>query len=332
MRSNKDKRVLSIDIDFLFKDCVKYQKYQHEDLSPEQSWEIVRWKYKKDFEFDKISYMWLLDVLKKTCSNAIEFRLIEEHDEIVDCFEDWDLDIADCVNVDNHHDITYGNCDDELNLENWVKVARDRELIYQYHWIHTDNSELCSISPIHYTHASWKDSAVDKLGNFDYVVICLSKYFTPIEYWWLQDALADTLYGMGIQGDKYINTTFVNKDKDAFLLERDWYNKDKRVEKERYNKNFVGYTLGYDLMSDGNVWMSMIRNEGEEFNGFKFISDIMNFLHKLLNEKNTLVFGYKKGYKSEVIIERLVGTLCKEYEIKSIITNKNKYYIIESKK
>lgn len=308
---NKDINILSIDIDFLFKDCIKYQDYQDEDLTPEQSWQVVKWKYKKDFEFDTLAYMWLKEYIKKTCKNIKQLVIIEEHDEIVKYLKEWKCNLAYCCNIDNHHDITYHNDDKELNIENWVQHSRNDNLILEYHWIHQDNSHPCLYSPFVYKQSSWKDWLIeDDDREYDYVVLCLSKYFTPIEYWYLQKELS----------------LFIQDNVEAFFLEEDEYNKDKDIVKSEQFKAH-GYLVQGDLMSDDSCWYSFMLIDDEHKQPQKFMHWAVEKTKETL-KTNNVVYGFKKDYKSKKIIEYLVRNLLKVYHIEEIETDNNKYYII----
>lgn len=41
------KKVMSLDIDFFFPEMNTYQKYFDVDLTPNQSWQVVKWKAEK---------------------------------------------------------------------------------------------------------------------------------------------------------------------------------------------------------------------------------------------------------------------------------------------
>ena len=63
-------------------------------------------------------------------------------------------------------------------------------------WIHQDGSEMCFDSPIQYIHYSWKDLTskdIDLIPEYDAVVFCVSKYFTPYKYWNIAEELQSYL-------------------------------------------------------------------------------------------------------------------------------------------
>lgn len=177
------KNVLSIDIDFLFKECADYSEYVDPELTPSQSWQVIRWKSKlKEIKHDKKSLLYVLGILKNKCKNA-EIVSINEHDEIVEILSDRFVIDSRLYNIDNHHDITYDAILSSCNLSNWVTYARNLGYIKDYVWIRQDNSKYPEISQIQYSSGSYKDIGFDRIPDFDLVVICTSKHYTPEQYW-----------------------------------------------------------------------------------------------------------------------------------------------------
>lgn len=187
--------VLSIDIDVLFKDHEKFQKYFDTDLTPAQSWQVVKWKNELmnlglDFEYEEKSLMKLLLLILKKCKKCY-VKSIKEHDEIIKVLEQYNVRDCCLYNVDAHHDITYGNEDNDLNLENWVKHGYLKGLIKDYTWICRPDSSCPSTQPIYYGIQLINTFDVNKLPDFDLVVVCTSKHFTPIDYWCLNKQIYD---------------------------------------------------------------------------------------------------------------------------------------------
>lgn len=80
------KKVLSLDIDFFFPEMNTYQKYFDVDLTPRQSWQVVRWKAKKNnkklfFKPCNFALNYITEVLFNKCKGA-KIVGITEHDEI----------------------------------------------------------------------------------------------------------------------------------------------------------------------------------------------------------------------------------------------------------
>lgn len=177
-------KVLSIDLDWLFLDCPEYQKYMDCEVDWETSWRVIK-AYLPDSDFkpcqDSLEY--LKYILKNSCKGA-KVDIIEEHDEILDVMRRNNYKDAEIINFDHHHDISYGDDDHDLSIENWVLFGRKEGLIKEYVWIHQDNSKLCQHAAFKYLHESWKDTPVELFDKhkFDHVVICISKHFTPPEY------------------------------------------------------------------------------------------------------------------------------------------------------
>lgn len=191
------KNVLTIDIDFFMKDLIEYQQFVDDEIeNPSLAWDIAKMRYQKDFVVDEQALLWVKELIKKKCDNVKRFCIIQEHDEIYHIMKSWGCVDSSCTNIDYHHDITYQQDDSKLNIENWVKYARKDNLIYSYLWIHQDGSEMCFDSPIQYIHYSWKDLTskdIDLIPEYDAVVFCVSKYFTPYKYWNIAEELQSYL-------------------------------------------------------------------------------------------------------------------------------------------
>ncbi|MGL4998248.1 MAG: hypothetical protein ACRC0R_03925 [Cetobacterium sp.] len=186
--------VLSVDIDFLFTDMNLIQKCFDVDLSPERSWQVVGWKNEgKKFEPCKKSADFLNEVLKNKVTSKTKIEVIVEHDEIIKILEDNNCEEVNMFNIDNHHDISYGDNLENLTIENWVLHARKRNLIRKYSWICQDDSEKCENTTILYDFCSWKDVDIEKIPKMDIIVLCVSRHFTPIKYWGLADSISKEL-------------------------------------------------------------------------------------------------------------------------------------------
>ncbi|MGL4672890.1 hypothetical protein [Cetobacterium sp.] len=184
-------KVLSIDIDFLFTGMNEIQKYFDVDLSPIRSWKVVNWKSKGTKYLPcQDSADWLDNLLKIKIKKDTKVFLIEEHDGIIKVLRENKCDKVDMFNIDYHNDISYGNEDEELNLENWVQFARKENLIKNYNWICQDDSKVCKDSPIFHNFCSWKDVNLELIPEFDIIVLCTSKHFTPPKYWGLCERIS----------------------------------------------------------------------------------------------------------------------------------------------
>lgn len=179
--------ILSVDIDFLFRDMNLIQKYFDVDLSPIRSWKVVNWKTKgKKFEPDAGSAKFLNILINKSLHSGTKVVRIEEHNEIIKVLEENNCVDSDVYNVDYHHDISYSNDNnDKLTIENWVTKGRDLGLIKKYNWICQDDSCRCEHGAINHTMTSWKDLDFDYVPKMDLIVLCTSRHFTPPKYWGL---------------------------------------------------------------------------------------------------------------------------------------------------
>lgn len=180
------KNVLSIDLDVLFNGHT-YADYMNYDIDPVDSWKIIDYleftkKYNIDTKLDTRALSIVCDIIKDKGSKAI-IRVIEEHDEILGVMNE--LNIKDCsmINIDAHHDITYGNDDNKPTLENWVAHGKSNKMINDYHWICRPLSDVRVDSTFKYYRDCIYDIDTKLLPEFDLIVVCVSKYFTPIKYW-----------------------------------------------------------------------------------------------------------------------------------------------------
>lgn len=203
------KNVLTIDIDFIFTDMNKYNDKINSDLTPEQSWQVIRWITGKDeFKPCSKSLSFILKIIGQFCKNAV-IEQITEHDEIVGILKKYGCKDTELWNIDYHHDLSYKHVlSDDIDLSNWVIHARHQGLIKNYTWIMQDDSKLPIYSTIKYNFASYKDLKDNVIPRFDLVVICTSKHYTPPQYWKLnkmlyQYALKDRKFGEFIEIPKY---------------------------------------------------------------------------------------------------------------------------------
>lgn len=195
------KKVMSLDIDFFFPEMNTYQKYFDVDLTPNQSWQVVKWKAEKNkkkltFEPCNFALEYVKKILVDKCKEAKVIG-ITEHDEILKVLRQNKCENADLYNFDFHEDICYGNEDDEPNLENWIQFARQENLIKRIAWISQDGSRKTGLSTICASTMCWKDCDENMLPDFDLLVVCTSRHFTPPKYWYLNKMLRKIATGGG---------------------------------------------------------------------------------------------------------------------------------------
>lgn len=311
--------ILSIDIDVFFRDCHKYQKHIDDELKPRQSWKVIEWKTgTQEYKPDNKCIEFVKDVLRKKCSKSTSY-LINEHDEIINIIKECGENNF-VTNFDFHHDITYGNDDSDLNIENWVKIGRNLDVIGKYLWVCQDTSEVCYFSPFNFTRSSWKDLSIDNLPEYDVVVFCISHHFTPPKYWGIAQMLREYLHN-------YVKNEFVLCDEPKFNEDNfpHYVGKDtKSIVKASSWYRYFDYYVNGELIDDV-VWLSII-NLGDKNKDIlspsqKIISDILKYYDVGL--------CWDKGYKTENYIKRLIKkhNIQKEYEDevqKHIILSKNK--------
>ena len=178
-----------------------YQKYFDVDLTPNQSWQVVKWKAEKNkkkltFEPCNFALEYVKKILTNKCKVAKVIGIIE-HDEILEVLRQNKCENADLYNFDFHEDICYGNEDDEPNLENWIQFARQENLIKRIAWISQDGSRKTGLSTICASTMCWKDCDENMLPDFDLLVVCTSRHFTPPKYWYLNKMLRKIATGGG---------------------------------------------------------------------------------------------------------------------------------------
>lgn len=104
------KKILSIDIDFFFKDMNLFQELFNVNTSPKLSWKMVesglKKKYKKslsDCMPDLDSVRFVNDILVSKCTGATKVKIME-HDKIIEIMEKENCVKSDVWNIDFHHD------------------------------------------------------------------------------------------------------------------------------------------------------------------------------------------------------------------------------------
>ena len=315
--------VLSIDIDFLFTDMSIIQKYMDVDLKPYQSWKVIEWKSGiKNFEPCRESYNFLSALLIKVLKKDTVISRIKEHDEIIKVFEKESVKKANVFNVDYHHDVSYGNTDDELNIENWVLFGKKKGMIDKYNWITQVDAKPCQHSVMKFNSSDWRDIDLDKIPKMDLIVLCTSHHFTPRKYWGLAKKLEKNLFRIkkmlnenpehfklvdtnvldSVEYTEYPDFFFGEPNKSDFLYE--------------YKGTFVDI---YIDEFNSIPYMSML-NTGKASNVF-FIKEVVDHVLKTFDKVG---FIYNKNIRNSKYIERLI----KNYDTIMNIEYSNKKEII----
>lgn len=290
--------ILSIDVDVFFNGHT-FAKHTNFNVSPELNWKlmdmIVTEDREVDLEVDFKSLSKVVDIIENKCKNA-KVRYITEHDEIIEVMKEFKCKEATMYNCDDHHDLSYDNDDTTLTIENWVRHAKAKRLIKDYHWIHRPLSDMRYQSSFYHTRTCLDDINVDDIEDIDLVVICLSRHFTPKKYWTSIPNLLFSFLGEDLKHFKEVSPMNIPiksvENADDYLVDgtlpdvyRVFRNKDLYVVVER----------------DGDVYMSMF-SVGGKSNLFT----IKEVVDKMLDEYGCVIFDFKKGIRNEMFIKRLV--------------------------
>lgn len=309
------KNIMSLDIDLMF-ECDEYAKYMNYDLDPDLAWDVVNLIGERigiNTEVNADAFNKVLEVLENKCKGS-KVRIIQEHDEIIDVFREFNVSKANVYNFDFHQDITYGNDDSSLNIENWSRYGKKYGMIDKYYWIHREMSDIRGEFPFSYHRDCLSDIDVSLLPEIDLLVICISHHFTPKKYW---DAIPNVLLD-AVRGDlrhfSEVTPTTLSPDiiegLDDYLIDGtmpDIYRlfrcNDMYVAVEREEKG---------------VAMSMISLSGKG-NLFK----MKEVVDKMIKEYGVVEFNFVSGIRNEVFINRLV----KNYRV---LESRNGYYKIQN--
>lgn len=310
------KNVLSIDVDFVFTDMNKYNEKINSDLTPEQSWQVIRWiTGQNEFKPCVKSLNFILKIIGQFCKNAI-VEQITEHDEIVGVMEKYSCKDVNLWNIDYHHDINYQQLlSNDVDLSNWVTHARHKGIIKNYTWIMQDDSKFPISSPIRYEYSSYKDLKDDMIPNFDLVVICTSKHYTPPQYW----KLNKMLYHYALKDRKYGKFIEIPKEK---MPNVDLEKYPHYLDNSKSDRVFFYDGFFIELNMKNNIPYLSYVNFGKPKNLF---SDGNELLEYIMNRYGTI--GFSWTLKSTGIWLR---RLSKRYKYKKEFTKDNINYMILS--
>lgn len=301
----KPKNVLSIDIDALFNGHT-YAKYMNYDLEPNLAWKVIDLIASElpeiDLKPDPIALNIVAEILNLKCSKA-KIHIIEEHDEIIDTLRGLKFEKVNMYNIDAHHDITYGNEDNELTIENWVRYAKSKGLIDEYNWLHRPNSDIKLASPMKFKRDCLHDASPELFPEFDAVVICVSKHFTPKQYWiTLPNVLLSQLTTFKHFQEVHPNT-LTEEDIKAVPNYEDYLADGTMPNIKRLFRDENSYLI---FERDYEPCLSMISLDGKA--NLFHIKEVVDYL---LGEYKSLRFDFVPGIRNEIFIKRLV----RNYEI-----------------
>lgn len=292
------KTCLSIDLDVIM-EWNTYSRFINHDVSPELAWKIAELIGQ---EIKEVNLKYNENVLEKLCTilernQYVETIIIEEHDEIIKVLKErgpkWDV-----YNADFHHDITYDNDDSTLTIENWVRHGKNDGIIDEYIWLYRTMSEHPTKRLFVYKGDNILDVSADLFPKLDLIVICISKHFTPINYW---IPLTNTL----LHEIKVINEwRELHKD----TLTREDY--DSIPEIQNY---LIDGTLPntYRLFANGDLYL-ILEHEGEGYQLSMLTTgpnvnlfSIKEFIDWLLTQYPTIEFHFLPHIRNAKFIKRL---------------------------
>lgn len=192
--------VLSIDIDFIT------EKYSNDIMcgchvpEPHIKWWHFFNKHKMNkkinFEPNYENFSFILDIFNSCVNDNSKVMFAINHDSILLELDKID-EKMDIINIDQHHDILYGESDkvdverfDLTHCGSWVWYLQNKKNINSYTWIknktsNTYNEGLSnSLTPSNYSSLFKEEITFDiKKMNFDFIFVCLSPEYVLPEHW-----------------------------------------------------------------------------------------------------------------------------------------------------
>lgn len=144
-------RILSIDLDFIMPKISDFDfiKFNSEEISPEDYWNIFLETYNVDLE-NNISnaYFFVENIIELLKEYKNDVSLIKNHQEILNIIGENEVSI---INLDQHHDIYYGYQDkmavfneaEKEKLESsWVYYLYVNNQLKEYTWVTNTNASF----------------------------------------------------------------------------------------------------------------------------------------------------------------------------------------------
>lgn len=313
-------KVLSIDLDICFEQGSVFRKYMNYNIDPTHSWKIMQ-ELGINMMYDVDIYRRLKEILKFNCKDK-PVVIINEHDEILQVLRDFKCWKADLFHFDAHHDIGYSTTFEEPNIENWVVHAKIEKLVDKVTWTHNCSAEFPQHYPFLMLHDNILDIKPEYLPDFDLVVLCVSRQFTPMKYW---DKMVSSLYRT-VRGKNLMPEWLEEvEDFDFSLLEPygDYMIDGKMPDVERIFK--IG---SMHIVVERDRSVSMFKFGDEDSHIFK----VKEAVDWLLNAYGYLKFHWVRGCRNVVYIERLLKNykvLSKDRENATIVAGEVKSWVEE---
>lgn len=304
-------KVLSIDIDLCFEQGSIFRKYMNYNIDPTHSWKIME-QLGIDMRYDKDIVHRISEILKSNCKGK-PVVIINEHDEILQVLKDFNCYKADLFHFDAHHDVGYNTSFEEPNIENWVTHAKIQKLVDKVTWTHNCSAEFPQNYPFLMLHDNILDIKPEFLPDFDLVVLCVSRQFTPMKYW---DSLIKRFYRV-VHENLMPEWLEEIEDFDFSLLEPygDYMIDGKTPDVERIFK--IG---SMHIVVERDRSVSMFRYGQEDSHIFR----VKEAVDWLVNSYGYVKFHWTRGCRNRIYIERLIKNykVLKQDKENAIITAK----------
>lgn len=177
-------KVLTIDFDIIMAPSIEFYNDKIKTDGPVKDLEEM-FNFVKNLPADMYIYQYLTQAILE--SKEKEIIIIKDHGEIVPYLKKFTSPIEEVINIDHHHDLGY-----EIDMHkplknydcgNWAKYLLDNKIIQNYTWIYDDNSsdlpEYDGPIRMKLRHTNL-NTLIKKI---DYIVLCKSLEWVPVEYW-----------------------------------------------------------------------------------------------------------------------------------------------------
>jgi hypothetical protein len=200
--------ILSIDIDYLT--CKYSNSTSFCSKNPRKKWDNVLKEFNNDkkilesFEIDYDNLSFLMSLFIKAMNNSKKVIFSVTHHAILQELEKNEYSNLNIINVDQHHDIVYGDEYDLFDLENyniitcgnWVWKLQFLNKISSYHWIKNETShtfnESITKGRLPNNYKVFLKNEIDYNiydMTYDLLFVCLSPEYIAPNHWMYYDMM-----------------------------------------------------------------------------------------------------------------------------------------------